>query len=477
MPRKASAPANAHASSSSGSKSPTHTRVTGTPTPNLQRGQACYSCRQRKLRCDGKKPVCTPCLEGEREDDCEYLGGSERPQTEILQDSIRRVEMKISQLEARRGSMSPPGTPSSSGGSSRSESPTMARSREPSLGATIELIDAFLPSAPELGFFLDPTRFRHSALLDLPANHAARPAPALMAAVYLWGLRLSQSPSKAHKEPAFLARACELAAQGLAGIHPLRVVHTLQAEILLAQYFFAAERFLEGKYHAAAATAIAVGLVNGRLESMEESERRAAWYTTVVLDQTWAVVLEEERGLGAQGWVMDDSPLGLLGQSAILWQRSSSLVRRWGVDLRREEAQALSVTLDELVALTDDLQARLSPRTPFIARSIAYAAEMQLALPLNDWERRLGAARNILALVADYSLESPADGRAPFVNPILGPIWLSAVQVVVVSCATDADGLLVKLLRRAVLVIGTFSGTCVLLTHHISWMQELVAGI
>jgi hypothetical protein len=52
--------------------------------------------------------------------------------------------------------------------------------------------------------------------------------------VYLWGLRLSKQPELIALEPVFLSRALNLAGNGLSGLHPQKVMHTLQAETLLA---------------------------------------------------------------------------------------------------------------------------------------------------------------------------------------------------------------------------------------------------
>jgi hypothetical protein len=47
------------------------------------------------------------------------------------------------------------------------------------------------------------------------------------------------------QEPAFLARALKLTSKGLSDTHPQRVMHTLQAEVLLSYFFFASGRSLE----------------------------------------------------------------------------------------------------------------------------------------------------------------------------------------------------------------------------------------
>lgn len=176
-------------------------------------------------------------------------------------------------------------------------------------------IDSFLPYSSEFGFFLNPSRFRKSALMLQPIGHPTRPSPALLGTVYLWGLRLSKQAHLVAQEPVFLSRALKLTAKGLSGLHPKKVMHNLQAEILLAYYFFASGRFLEGKYHTTAA--ISLGLSSsihiirsahtaspGPLppirDSVEEGERIHGFWIAMILDKAWAVALGETPNLDHQ---------------------------------------------------------------------------------------------------------------------------------------------------------------------------------
>lgn len=86
----------------------------------------------------------------------------------------------------------------------------------------------------------------------------------------------------------------------------------LQAEILLAYYFFHNNRLLEGKFHASAAVSLAImcnlhKIMSGNgqhgfhaagnawlpppTDSIDEAERIYAWWTTFVLDKSWVVAL------------------------------------------------------------------------------------------------------------------------------------------------------------------------------------------
>ncbi|KAG9310084.1 hypothetical protein JVU11DRAFT_9693 [Chiua virens] len=54
---------------------------------------------RRKMKCDGVRPVCTPCLRGERVEDCEYTDGQRRARTLALEDDIARLQARVQELE------------------------------------------------------------------------------------------------------------------------------------------------------------------------------------------------------------------------------------------------------------------------------------------------------------------------------------------------------------------------------------------
>lgn len=68
-------------------------------TTPLQRGSACLSCRKRKMKCDGSRPVCQQCSRANRAADCEYDDGKTKTRTQILQEKIQRLEARVHELE------------------------------------------------------------------------------------------------------------------------------------------------------------------------------------------------------------------------------------------------------------------------------------------------------------------------------------------------------------------------------------------
>ncbi|KAJ7731814.1 Zn(2)-Cys(6) binuclear cluster domain-containing protein [Mycena maculata] len=309
---------------------------------NLPRGKACMNCRRRKIKCDGKKPVCGQCIRSPgTAEDCEYpLEG--RSRTQQLEETIKKLQSRIGELETTVNdgqssiflhepydggdpsfmaveipqfteSWSPSGATSPS---SRVNTPTSASSssslilEEPPRDVIERLVDAFLGNFSQVGFFLDSSAFRHSALLPFPFGHHERPSPALLSAVYMWGCRLSRaSDHPVYNEDAFLVCTLQNIHQDLGGRHPHRVVHSIQAEILLSFYYLNLGRPVEGIYHSSAAVSLAISgglhLIRssqlppppcfGVLEtpfppatdSLEEGQRINAFWTVVILNNYW----------------------------------------------------------------------------------------------------------------------------------------------------------------------------------------------
>ncbi|KAF7344995.1 Zn(2)-C6 fungal-type domain-containing protein [Mycena venus] len=422
----------------------------------LPRGQACFNCRRRKRKCDGNLP-CSQCSHLNIEDDCEYTDGGKRSIAHILQEDIDRLENRIHYLEhphqpkleptlplhqpyhgsiSRSGSSTPRPTHhrSTSRSGSAAPSQTWITASEPPRELIEQLIDNFLPYSSEFGFFLDYSRFRQAALLPLQMGHHSRPSAALLSAIYLWGLRLSGQPSLTAQEPAFLARALNLTSKGLSDTHPQRVMHTLQAEVLLSYFFFASGRALEGKYHTSGAISLSLssslhlirsqnrsspGILHPPADTIEEGERIQAWWTVMILDSCWAVGLCETPGFAHRDSVaMVDTPwplesddyakgypsantrysqtiqnftnevptsdtgmstVAMLAKASILWLRADELARGWKPGMTAQMAGSFSTDFKRLDALIDRFRESLVPPnqilrpTPAMTRALVVA--------------------------------------------------------------------------------------------------------
>lgn len=94
-------------------------------------------------------------------------------------------------------------------------------------------MDYFAPYGYQFGFFMHGPRlcedFFSSKQSELPSL-----SPSLSNVIYLWGIRLSSEQKLLVHETLFLNRAVQFS---LSSRHPQHVVHNIQAEILLANYF------------------------------------------------------------------------------------------------------------------------------------------------------------------------------------------------------------------------------------------------
>jgi len=148
------------------------------------------------------------------------------------------------------------------------------------------------------GFFLDPDRFARSFYAPEPFGHHLRPSKALLSAVYLSSVALSGDVTLTTHEPIFLSRALYYASQAPSCTHPSSVKHALQAEILIANYFFLRGHILEGKSHIC--TAMLIATVHrahkicriSNLEGVgviEQWERVKGFWLAYFFDKLWSI--------------------------------------------------------------------------------------------------------------------------------------------------------------------------------------------
>ncbi|KAJ4473482.1 hypothetical protein C8R41DRAFT_967520 [Lentinula lateritia] len=148
------------------------------------------------------------------------------------------------------------------------------------------LIDNFMKFATEFGFFLHIPHFRHSALL--PEGHRDKPHKGLLSIVQLLGHHLRREQNKkSHdsQEHTFLSLAMLHQPNIISSSHPNKVVHAIQAEILLGMYFYHAFRPSTAKYHLNAALAMALAA----------GAHKICIYDTTLLQYPAGKDLDEER--------------------------------------------------------------------------------------------------------------------------------------------------------------------------------------
>ncbi|KAJ6566503.1 hypothetical protein B0H19DRAFT_711330 [Mycena capillaripes] len=299
-----------------------HPRLRGRPSSYLHK--ACGNCRRRKTGCDGKRPTCTKCsLHPPRTlEPCRY-SHTTPDAVGLHTEGIMEEAHRESDISSNRVFLANPySTTNAFKDASRERLDLLgvpaiqAVMQEPSQSLAENLIEAFLGRFCEDGFFfLEPLRFRRSALLSLLFGHPERPSPGLLSTIYLWGCHISSKD----RQPVFDYRSHELL--GLAVHHLARDIHgpfihnpqfaldTIQAEILLSLWYLNSGQTLHGRYHCATATSLAAAhhtnrspergsfhyltLLNPTLpaprDDIEFTERVNALWAVLVLDKMWLV--------------------------------------------------------------------------------------------------------------------------------------------------------------------------------------------
>ncbi|KAI0696778.1 hypothetical protein C8T65DRAFT_743467 [Cerioporus squamosus] len=454
----------------------------------LNRGAACLPCRKLKAKCDGNKPACGRCIANNRPDDCEYATGAEVTRSRLLEENIALLESRIKELESpgegtpsvqlhdprRHGGMSSAAGPSRlpmpavAGPSGiplypTSMGPPVAHVPKPTPQEVQMLIQIFMANASQLGFFLNPTRFRRGGAPH-PGNDA------LMNAVYLWGSRLSNSTGLRARE-SYFAHCATQAASGTTMAQGATVLYTIQAEVLLANYFFTTGRLLEGRYHTLAAVALVTGsryhlLDVGRWAETQSDKMWASAMNTppsicqggrtnIQITTPWplATAAYEQGMLVPHGGnyttedflrgAVDDSneafsPLAIRAKACALQDRAIYVSSQYRVDMpNRNEYLARFGALDTLIERYHRQLAAIGNRSPedmrelLVARTFTCAAAIQLhstfsSQQLMSWQKTV-----CVAVAAGRALDVVNVNQVSHLDPVLAVLWSTICKVLV----------------------------------------------
>ncbi|KIP11315.1 hypothetical protein PHLGIDRAFT_124964 [Phlebiopsis gigantea 11061_1 CR5-6] len=378
---------------------------------SLARGSACLPCRRRKMRCDGVKPACGQCVSKRREEDCEYTSDTQGlTRTQLLEENISLLEARIRELEnpseassvklhTPQGTAPVPGlhgevpqavnipdllqaplSPSYNVGSSTSFVTTSDLVQpEPTFQDIHSMVNDFIPYSSQVGFFLSVNRFVQMAYL--PALNRDPLEESLVSAVCLWGSHLSHTPAIRAYEATFLAKAVKEVSSALFPAGPgsaqgRTILCVIQAEVLLANYFFNSGRFLEGRYHCSAAASLAITcrldtlgghgtgagaglgmqLVGGAYvglsaadggDAIAQGEKINAFWAVYVLDKCWSVAL--------------GSPSAIAGQSSL----GARISTPWPLSMQQYEQGQMVVYTGQPV-VSDFLSSRTLDRQGYL---------------------------------------------------------------------------------------------------------------
>ncbi|KAJ3975380.1 hypothetical protein EV361DRAFT_509932, partial [Lentinula raphanica] len=454
------------------------------PIGRSPKGTACINCRQRKIRCDGKRPVCGSCS-ATLPSACRYSDGSASVD-QLLREEIAILETRLQQLE-HPSDPSPSLTlqPAGSSSGSRSHAPLNI-----SLNMRQALFHSFLPYSFEFGFFLDHSRFAASIV---SSSSQDQPFPSILSACQLFGAYLSPVNELSALQPAFLAQALYDTSTGLSRdpVHLARsILHSVQAEVLLAQYLFINGRALEGKYRISNAVSMVLGagfhkiratdayafhgragthLISPPMSPEEEGERINALWQVVILNACWTaadgspsnIAYEVPESRIDAPWPLDSgsysqtsfpesvqssrtiqnflsnypdnghSLLALHAKAAILFERASSLQRQYNPNMNLADATRFQQTFNNLnnainniapilPSVTGPNLSRETIRRLLVVHTLCRVASILLHGTFEDQDR----ASNTQILTAAESvvmlLHSVNLRDFPFIDPIMG---------------------------------------------------------
>ncbi|KAK7040796.1 hypothetical protein VNI00_009702 [Paramarasmius palmivorus] len=272
--------------------------MTSTTSSRMQlgRGAACIRCRVRKTKCDGKRPICGPC-QAAHSNQCGYT--DEAPwTTHALEEQISVMENRIGDLQNEASPSITLHHPYAPQASADPPPPLDIRALPQDLRRS--LINALLSRAPNFHFFLEVSRFASS--------ESYAPSPALRSATYLMGAYLNLDINVAAQAKHLLKQALHDVTHGLSVDHPQRILHLVQGEVLLAQYFFLNGRLIEGKYRISTAISLVLGARFHKIraaehspppgrsglrnlppptDALEELEQVNALWTVLILNHCW----------------------------------------------------------------------------------------------------------------------------------------------------------------------------------------------
>ncbi|KAI0692453.1 hypothetical protein BC835DRAFT_1357380 [Cytidiella melzeri] len=314
------------------------------------KGKACLNCRRRKLKCDCARPVCSQCIRYGRERDCEYTDKHQLSRTEMLEETIVTLRARVRELEHLEEDhspfaplrQSPRWRDHSSSGGSRSPDPFDA---VPTYLETQTLVQAFLPYCTDVGFCLNINRFLGWIFSPIssvsPASREAstrqpiickdRRNP-LLWAVFVWGATFADNPDLKQHVHSYLSNALQSLSisppSSNSKTHHVDVLHRIQSEILIANYFLNSGQFVEARQHISSATSLVstydlhkirshhthdpslMYSVPGSepstslpppLDTVEEGERISVFWQVYILDKTWSTVLGKPSFLNEAG--------------------------------------------------------------------------------------------------------------------------------------------------------------------------------
>ncbi|KAL0564943.1 hypothetical protein V5O48_017092 [Marasmius crinis-equi] len=315
----------------------------------------------------------------------------------------------------------------------------------------------FSSYASAFGLFVNTSRLIEEACAPYPLGHPSRPCPGLMYTIYFLIAYLNSQDGPDYLAQVVLQVGLMLSPTTSEQTHPKALVQTIQAQVLLANYFFLEDRTLKGKYHLGMAVSLVSSARLYTYASVEDGEKVNAFWMVYSMHSVWdppGSAVEErkidvpwptdEQSIpgswasqptitrflsGGTGSTSQGQPslMELYSKACILFSRATCIANTSIDSMNTSSRNQLIAARNHLDSLIDNFTAQLPPvaaqesevqaQTVILIRTLTYASTIQLAYARSN-TKSLAVARAAVNL-----LQAPGQLQVLLVNPIFGVLW------------------------------------------------------
>ncbi|KAL0571204.1 hypothetical protein V5O48_008451 [Marasmius crinis-equi] len=268
---------------------------------------------------------------------------------------------------------------------------------------------------------------------------------------------LSNPDQNSGQLESFLPQVLQRVSNTLSSSHPKRLVHAIQAEIILANYFIHSRRMLEGKYHLDTAVSLITGArlhtlrsasssvlsVPASTDLAEEGEMINAFWTVYAMHNLWdtlgpsPAVFDRENQRIDTPWPLDISDYEQVDLAPAKHSKMAADDLRNMNSSARQQFIASFVNLDQVIdGFTGELPPVLTSASPpeihtaTLIHTLTYASTIRLHSVFADSDAR-SSTKSLAVAQAAITLIPTIDGlrqhidvsRVPILDPIFGVLW------------------------------------------------------
>ncbi|PCH42118.1 hypothetical protein WOLCODRAFT_137711 [Wolfiporia cocos MD-104 SS10] len=341
------------------------------------------------------------------------------------------------------------------------------------------LLCHFLLNADKAGFFLDRERFLHTLS---STDACAQLGFSLINAICLWGARFSTDETLRAHEARFLASAAQAHVQDLARDHLHHLLHSIQAAVLLANYFFAMGCILKGRYYCNAAVAVS-RVLQMRCDA-GSSEERDALCAVFTADILWSAALSlpshvdipqclQSRRSVLEYTIANDHVdrtfFELRTKAASLLERVSRFASSTGNPTIGQDNAAfdsLHIALDQMMAMLPPVERTTDHRVLnelVTIHTITHVAQIKL------YSSSACTGKVLEAALASVALLQFTGGV--LVSPIMAPLWTTIAHTLNTLQRKLHCRIVVEALAQLLTTMNLYAHTYPLMTKHLHTLQ------